>query len=90
MFKHEAFNFAVISERWESRIFFLLVAFVLFLAGFCTDPGSFDNGKVIGDDYSYNSLIGFQCNSGYDLLGPASLTCKEGIWDGRIPVCKSK
>ena len=69
---------------------FILVAYDLFLAGFCTDLGLFDNGKVIGDDYSYDSLIRFQCNSGYDLLGPASLTCKDGIWDGRKPVCKSK
>ena len=61
-----------------------------FITGVCKDPGSLDNGNVIGNDYSYNSLIRFQCNLGYDLLGPASLTCNKGTWNGGIPACKSK
>ena len=61
-----------------------------FFVGVCKDPGSLDNGKVIGNDYSYNSSIRFQCNLGYDLLGPVSLTCNKGKWKGGMPVCKSK
>lgn len=61
-----------------------------FLVGTCKDPGLLDNGNVIGDDYSYNSSIRFKCDFGYDLLGPTSLTCKKGRWNGRIPACKSK
>ena len=68
----------------------LTVPFFFFCSGFCKNPGSFDNGKVTGNDYSYNSSVRFQCNFDYDLLGATVLTCKKGKWNGTIPVCKSK
>ena len=84
------FNIAAIlvKVRVQDMLFTCFILF--FLAGFCKDPGLLDNGDVIGNDYSYNSTIRFQCNLGYDLLGPASLTCNKGRWNGGIPACKSK
>jgi len=68
----------------------LFIVTFFFCAGICQDPGSFYNGKVIGNDYSYNSSVRFQCNLDYDLLGATVLTCKKGRWNGTMPVCKSK
>ena len=56
----------------------------------CNDPGQLDNGKIVGSDYSYNSSIKFECDSGYNLRGLAALTCKRGLWEGPFPECKSK
>ena len=72
----------------SSRLFSCSISY--FLAGVCKDPGLLENGNVIGNDYSYNSSIRFNCKLGYDLLGPASLTCNKGTWNGGIPACKSK
>ena len=72
----------------SSRLFSCPIFY--FLAGVCKDPGLLDNGNVIGNNYSYNSSIRFNCKLGYDLLGAASLTCNKGTWSGRIPACKSK
>ncbi|KAL9989297.1 hypothetical protein ACROYT_G003831 [Oculina patagonica] len=58
--------------------------------GTCKDPRPLENGRIIGDDYSYDSSINFVCDSGYDLRGLASLTCQKGAWNGAIPECKKR
>ncbi|XP_078348103.1 sushi, von Willebrand factor type A, EGF and pentraxin domain-containing protein 1-like isoform X1 [Oculina patagonica] len=58
--------------------------------GTCKGPRPLDNGRIIGDDYSYGSSINFVCNFGYDLRGPASLTCTKGVWNGKMPECKKR
>lgn len=64
--------------------------YFIFVAGTCKDPRPLENGRIIGDDYSYDSSINFVCDSGYDLRGLASLTCQKGAWNGAIPECKSE
>ena len=78
----------MILSRQKSVIY--LHVFYFFLAGTCKDPGSLENGRILGKDYSYDSSITFKCNFGYDLRGPASSTCQKGVWNGGIPECKSK
>ena len=56
----------------------------------CSVPRPPDNGKIIGNDYSYGALIKFECDPGYNVRGSASLTCKKGEWKGQFPECKSK
>ncbi|KAL9989294.1 hypothetical protein ACROYT_G003828 [Oculina patagonica] len=58
--------------------------------GTCKNPRQPKNGKIIGNDFGYDSSINFVCNSGYDLRGPASLTCKQGAWNGGMPECKKR
>ena len=84
------FTAILVKVRIQDRSRLFSCSIFYFLAGVCKDPGLLDNGNVIGNDYSYNSSISFNCNLGYDLLGPASLTCNKGTWSGGIPTCKSK
>ncbi|XP_078582019.1 uncharacterized protein LOC144865296 [Branchiostoma floridae x Branchiostoma japonicum] len=48
------------------------------------------NGEVIGSNpYTYGDEVRFECNSGYSLVGAASLTCRaDGQWDGSPPMCE--
>ena len=54
----------------------------------CGDPGTPNNGKKSSSVYTYNSIISFQCDSGYLLSGPVSLIClSNGLWNGPAPTC---
>ncbi|XP_022794659.1 sushi, von Willebrand factor type A, EGF and pentraxin domain-containing protein 1-like [Stylophora pistillata] len=61
----------------------------------CQRQGPPVNGFSIGDcDNSYGSTCKFGCNDGYNLIGPANVTCLKklghitGYWDKPFPVCK--
>ena len=32
----------------------------------------------------------FTCQSGFTVLGNSSITCNDGTWNGKVPVCKGK
>ena len=43
---------------------------------------------MLGDDYSAGSSLNFQCDSGYQLTGPSTVTCKEDTsWSSQLPQC---
>ncbi|XP_066021713.1 CUB and sushi domain-containing protein 1 isoform X2 [Pocillopora verrucosa] len=56
--------------------------------GVCNEPRKLINGKVVGSNYSYGSVIKFECNKGYELKGSANLKCKGGVWEGQFPKCE--
>ncbi|XP_056610750.1 sushi, von Willebrand factor type A, EGF and pentraxin domain-containing protein 1 isoform X1 [Triplophysa dalaica] len=54
----------------------------------CGKPPVIENGRVTGTDYSYNSMIRYQCNVGYVLTGNTFLICRgDGLWDDPPPRC---
>uniref|UniRef100_A0AAZ3P372 CUB and sushi domain-containing protein 1 n=1 Tax=Oncorhynchus tshawytscha TaxID=74940 RepID=A0AAZ3P372_ONCTS len=60
----------------------------------CFDPGNIMNGSRVGMDYKLASTVTYQCNSGYTVVGPATITCVIGsdgkpIWDKILPSCKA-
>ncbi|KAK6179269.1 hypothetical protein SNE40_011671 [Patella caerulea] len=48
------------------------------------------NGQMIGNNYTYGSVINYVCDGGYTMLGSSSRICQSnGEWDKTLPVCQS-
>ncbi|XP_010150351.1 PREDICTED: sushi, von Willebrand factor type A, EGF and pentraxin domain-containing protein 1-like, partial [Eurypyga helias] len=46
------------------------------------------NGNVRGENYTYGSVIYYECDPGYQLNGPTERKCQENQkWDGSEPIC---
>ncbi|XP_074642636.1 sushi, von Willebrand factor type A, EGF and pentraxin domain-containing protein 1-like [Tubulanus polymorphus] len=55
----------------------------------CSKPQPPINGKVVGKLFTYNSVISYNCNPGYRLVGDKQRRCTEdGVWDGKDPFCQ--
>ncbi|XP_033098555.1 CUB and sushi domain-containing protein 3-like [Anneissia japonica] len=55
----------------------------------CGDPGSIINGIRMGANETYGSTVTYVCNTGYNLVGAASVTCQsDGTWSQSAPVCQ--
>uniref|UniRef100_A0A8D2K479 CUB and Sushi multiple domains 1 n=1 Tax=Theropithecus gelada TaxID=9565 RepID=A0A8D2K479_THEGE len=60
----------------------------------CFDPGNIMNGTRIGTDFKLGSTITYQCDSGYKIIDPSSITCVIGAdgkpsWDQVLPSCNA-
>ncbi|KAL7980566.1 hypothetical protein Chor_001720, partial [Crotalus horridus] len=58
----------------------------------CGDPGVPANGIRMGNDFTYNKTVTFQCMPGYMMESEraSTLTCtKDRTWNGTKPVCKA-
>lgn len=66
--------------------------FKLFFAAIqCEQPQNPLNGRAIYDSVSYNSLISYECNYGYMLIGDSVRRCERNkMWTGTEPTCKGK
>ncbi|CAH3175599.1 unnamed protein product [Porites lobata] len=53
----------------------------------CADPGALQNGRRIGSDFRHGKTVKFLCESRFTLRGARSITCNDGRWSGKIPVC---
>jgi len=54
----------------------------------CGDPGTPENGIRVGEDLCIGAVVYYECNTNYDLVGPASRTCwNDGSWSGFLPTC---
>lgn len=48
-------------------------------------------GYVRVTGYYAGSTAYYQCRKGYEIYGDSRQTClATGVWDGKIPICKSK
>lgn len=55
----------------------------------CSDPGEPNNGKRIGDDFSVNARVFYQCNDGFILVGSNVREClSSGKFSGTEPICR--
>ena len=64
--------------------------FVPFLSAIqCELPRNPQNGRAVYASVSYNSLISYECNYGYMLIGDSVRRCeKDKQWTGAEPHCK--
>ena len=54
----------------------------------CGDPGIPNNGQRTGDNFTYESIVSYSCDSGYELIGDTTIICKEdNLWNTSIPTC---
>ncbi|KAF5922481.1 hypothetical protein HPG69_009527 [Diceros bicornis minor] len=58
----------------------------------CFDPGNIMNGTRIGTDFKLGSTVNYQCDSGYKIAEPSSITCVIGVdgkpaWNRVLPSC---
>ncbi|XP_076868457.1 CUB and sushi domain-containing protein 3 isoform X4 [Brachyhypopomus gauderio] len=58
----------------------------------CTDPGipanSIRKSKIEFGNFTFGTVVSYDCNPGYSLFGAAVLTCQPlGYWDRPLPEC---
>uniref|UniRef100_A0A8C9NBQ1 Sushi, von Willebrand factor type A, EGF and pentraxin domain-containing protein 1 n=1 Tax=Serinus canaria TaxID=9135 RepID=A0A8C9NBQ1_SERCA len=54
----------------------------------CNSPAHPLNGKIRGENYTYGSVVYYECDPGYQLNGPTERRCQESQkWDGSEPIC---
>lgn len=55
----------------------------------CPAPENPKNGKAIFTSFSYNSVVSYECNYGFMLVGESSRRCgADKKWSGQLPSCK--
>ncbi|XP_054992155.1 CUB and sushi domain-containing protein 1 isoform X1 [Sorex araneus] len=60
----------------------------------CFDPGNIMNGTRIGSDFKLGSTVTYQCDSGYRMGDPPSISCVIGAdgkpaWSHALPACSA-
>ena len=54
----------------------------------CGHPGEPTNGSGIFPNTFVGSIVTYQCDSGFRLVGNMQRKCQEsGLWNGEIPIC---
>ncbi|EMP30778.1 Sushi, von Willebrand factor type A, EGF and pentraxin domain-containing protein 1 [Chelonia mydas] len=54
----------------------------------CPTPNKLMNGNIKGKNYTYRSVVHYECDPGYQLNGSDKRTCQDNQkWDGNEPVC---
>ncbi|PKU44337.1 von willebrand factor type egf and pentraxin domain-containing protein 1 [Limosa lapponica baueri] len=54
----------------------------------CNSPAQLMNGNIRGENYTYGSVVYYECDPGYQLNGPTERRCQENQkWDGSEPIC---
>ena len=56
----------------------------------CGQPVDITNGSKIGVNYAHGKTVQYKCNHGYTLEGQNQLTCNDGKWNSKPPICKGK
>lgn len=65
--------------------------FLLFAVVNCGDPGSPENGLVVGNTFTFLSEIQVACSKGYEVVGSEHRTClANGQWSGVEASCDRK
>ncbi|XP_075058584.1 CUB and sushi domain-containing protein 1 [Mixophyes fleayi] len=60
----------------------------------CFDPGNIMNGTRIGTDFKLGSTVTYQCDPGYKIIEPATISCVIGAdgkpaWNKSLPSCNA-
>ncbi|XP_072264529.1 CUB and sushi domain-containing protein 1 [Pyxicephalus adspersus] len=60
----------------------------------CFDPGNIMNGTRIGTDFKLGSTVTYQCDAGYKIVDPATISCVIGVdgkpgWNKSLPSCNA-
>jgi len=54
----------------------------------CPDPGVPSNGSRSGDDFRHAKSVDFTCKEKYELVGASTISCNNGKWTSKTPICK--
>ena len=68
----------------------MTLSFALTSIAPCEGPADPLHGLRRGRDFRHGRSVSFDCYSGYQRIGAASMTCNDGKWDNRVPLCKGK
>ena len=56
----------------------------------CDTIDTVENGTVDGSIYTYDSVLTFTCNDGYQLAGNSFIVCtSQGTWSNPTPLCNA-
>ncbi len=54
----------------------------------CSDPSIPTNGSRMGNEFKYQSIVYYTCDSGYELVGDDVIECQaDQTWNGSLPTC---
>ena len=56
----------------------------------CLDPGVPSSGSRSGDDFRHAKSVDFTCKEKYELIGASTISCNDGKWTSKAPICKGK
>ena len=57
----------------------------------CPVPANPPHGRVMYNSVTYNSLISYECNYGYMIVGESVRRCERNkIWTGLQPICRGR
>ena len=57
------------------------------ISDFCANPGTPQNGRRLGSDFRHGMTVTFLCLHGFTPSGVSRITCNDGTWSNKIPVC---
>uniref|UniRef100_A0A8C4R6D0 CUB and sushi domain-containing protein 1 n=1 Tax=Eptatretus burgeri TaxID=7764 RepID=A0A8C4R6D0_EPTBU len=56
----------------------------------CGDPGILEHGRREGKSFTHGSVLSFECNNAFELVGPKAIHCQnDNQWTENIPRCIS-
>ncbi|KAK3730731.1 hypothetical protein QZH41_005003 [Actinostola sp. cb2023] len=58
------------------------------LEGVCKILDTPQNVEMLNNNFDYGATIRFICKDGFSLRGPRNLTCNNGKWSNKVPVCR--
>ncbi|CAH3037421.1 unnamed protein product [Pocillopora meandrina] len=53
----------------------------------CKDPGNPLNGRKVNHDFRHKKTVSFTCQKNYALEGARTITCSNGQWSAKRPLC---
>ncbi|CAL4133700.1 unnamed protein product [Meganyctiphanes norvegica] len=54
----------------------------------CGAPATLTNGRIIGGTYTFEGIVNFECEDGYELLGDPKAEClADGMWSNNVTTC---
>lgn len=78
-------------EAFTVKYLIYLGFFVFCIEITCGQPVIPSNGELIGDKYSVNRTVTYDCKAGYSLKGTRTHECGvDGNWNANIPTCRGE
>ncbi|XP_021351273.1 sushi, von Willebrand factor type A, EGF and pentraxin domain-containing protein 1-like [Mizuhopecten yessoensis] len=57
----------------------------------CGTPDSIENGRFVGNEFTYGSTVRYSCNDGFLMSGVEERACgQDGHWTSQIPSCRRR
>ena len=73
----------------KDPVLWQVVSLLAFTAS-CKDPGNPLNGRKLGDDFRHKKTVSFTCQKNYVLEGARTVTCLNGQWSAKMPICQGE